>query len=243
MRIASLSPWLLALLAPAVQAFPTPWGPQTAQVRVASDALLAQARGRGLPASAITGFRLELASTWSGAQGTLDASAAVQVDGLGGSRPVVQFASAAGGSGSVSGTPSGNAAGALQVQGVGQLTQVAGDGNQGRNSFVVRLVDSSGGTSALPGAGSLGARYGAGASSASVSSDGSGGVVLAIDTPLGAATQAVGAAGGYVSQMLRIVGDGQTVSNSATLTVMTRAAAVAAAPTLLGQLRNMMPRR
>ncbi len=235
MRIIHFSPLLLALLAPGVQA-------AAPEVRVAPDALLAQARGRGLPATAITGFRLELASSWSGAQGALDARAAVQVDGLGAGRPLAQFSSAAGGSGSVSGVPTGSAAGSLQVHGVGQLTQVAGDANQGQNSFVVRLVDGAGAAPALPGAGGLGASYQAGASSASVSGDGRGGVVLAIATPLGVATQAVGAAGGYVSQMLRIVGDGQRVSNSALLTVMTQATAGAAAPALLGQLHNMMPR-
>jgi hypothetical protein len=236
MRIFHLSPLLLVLLAPAAHA-------SQPEVSVASDALLAQARGRGLPATAITGFRLELASSWIGAQGALEASAAVQVDGLGRARPQVQFASSAGGSGIVSGTRTGNAAGALQVQGVGQLTQVAGNANVGSNGFIVRLADTSTALTSMPAAGSLGARYVSGEGSASASGDGRGGVVLEIATPLGVAAQSIGAAGGYVSQMLRIVGDGQRVSNRATLTVMTASATAQATPALLGQLRNMMPRR
>ena len=236
MRLLPLSPLLLALLAPAALA-------SLPEVRVAPDALLAQARGRGLPATTITGFRLELASSWSGAQGALDASAAVQVDGLGRGLPQAQFASSAGGTGTVSGAPTGNAAGGLQVQGVGQLTQVAGDANVGSNRFVVRLADASTALQPLPAAGRLGARYVVGAASATVSGDGRGGVALEIATPLGVAAQSVGGVGGYVRQMLRIVGDGQRVSNSATLTVMTRSAVAAAAPALLVQLGNMMPRR
>ncbi len=215
---------------------------QPIAIRVVGDAQLALAQGRGLPAGgAITGFRLVLASTWNAPQGALSAGTTLQLNGLGSSRPSLVVSSRASGVGSIDGTANGIATGGLQIRGVGQLTQVAGNANQGGNSFAVRLVDV--GTSLPPvDAGSLGASYASAGSSATVGSDGHGGVVVSISTPLGSASQSIGGGTGDVSQALRILGNGQSASNSAVLTVLTRSLPALGTASLLGQLQNMIPR-
>ena len=207
-------------------------------IRVVGDAQLAQARGRGIPGNAITGFRLELVSSWNNPQGALGASGTLQVSGLGGAQPAVQWVGSAGGRGSISGAATGSTSGALEVGGIGQLTQVAGDANQATNSFTLQLLPD--GTALAPIApGAAAASYSAGGASARIGSDGHGGLVLAIVTPLGSATQAFGSA---IGQALHISGDGQTVRNDAVLTVLTHASSGIASPALLQQLRNAMPR-
>lgn len=216
---------------------------ETAVPRIVAldDAQLAQARGRGLPAGqAITGFQLQLVSTWIAPQGAVGAAGTVQVEGLGGGPPSVRVAGQASGNGAPGGGGPGSASGGLPVQGVGQLTQVAGDANQGYNRFTLRLVDTSTGLPALS-AGSLGASYAGRGTSASVAGDGHGGLVVAISTPAGSALQSVGGVGSF-TQALRIVGNGQRVDNSAMLTVLTRSAPGLGAAGLLSTLQNMIPR-
>lgn len=210
-------------------------------ISAVGDTQLAQARGRGLPAgNAITGFQLQLVSTWSAPQGALGAAGTVQVGGLGGGRPSVQVSSLASGSGAPGGSAPGSASGSLQIQGVGQLTQVVGEANQGYNTFTLRLVDTASGLPQLP-AGSPAASYSVQGGSATVRGDGRGGIVVAITTPAGVAMQTVGGLGSF-TQTLRIVGNGQSVTNDAVLTVLTRHVASLGAAGLLGSLQNMMPR-
>ena len=231
MFVRTLSILLLSAACAAVHATPP-------LVRVVGDTRLAQARGRGLPGDAITGFRLELVSSWSNPQGTLDAGGTLQVSGLGSAQPAVQLVGSAGGQGSIAGTVAGRVGGALAVGGIGQLTQVAGDANQAGNSFTLRLLpDGTALAPIMPGA--TAASYRAATASAQIGSDGHGGLLLSIATPLGSATQSFGK---VVGQTLQIVGNGQAVRNDAVLTVLTHAAGGNAAPALLQQLRNAMPR-
>lgn len=212
---------------------------EPARVRPVDDSLLATMRGRGIPGETITGFQLVVVSTWSGGPGAAAATGTVRVRGLGTARPQVQTDSMAGGSGMITGGGAGSTGGTLRVQGVSQLTQVAGDGNQGHNSFELRLVPD-GTTMPAMSNGPFDASYdGAGGTQARVNADGRGGITVAITTAAGQALQAFG--GGGVVQSLAIRGNAQTVANNAVLTVLTRPSGAMAGVALLRQLQNMMP--
>lgn len=215
--------------------------PAAPRIVALTDSQLAQARGRGLPAGpAITGFELQLVSTWSAPQGAVGAAGTLRVDGLGSGQPSVRLSGQASGSGAPAGAAPGSASGVLPVQGVGQLTQVAGDANQGYNRFTLRLLDTAAGLPPLD-SGQLAASYVGPGASASVAGDGHGGIVVAISTPAGSAMQSVGGLGSF-TQTLRILGNGQSVNNSAVLTVLTRSTPGSGAAGLLNTLQNMIPR-
>ena len=71
--------------------------------------------------------------------------------------------------------------------------------------------------------------------------DGHGGIVVSLSTPAGSAMQSVGGMGSF-TQTLRILGNGQSVNNSAVLTVLSRNAPGVGAAGLLNTLQNMLPR-
>ena len=214
---------------------------EPACVHAVDDSLLATMRGRGIPGMTITGFQLVAVSTWNGGSGEVSAASTVRVSGLDRSQPRILADSTASGSGAVSNGGPGVTGGALPVQGLGQLTQVAGDGNLGHNSFALRLIPDAAVLPALPG-GSLDASYtGADGTRATVEADGRGGITIAIATPAGQSLQAFG--GGGVVQSLAIGGNAQTVLNSAVLTVLARPSGGIAGAALLRQLQNAMPTR
>ena len=121
----------------------------------------------------------------------------------------------------------------VSVNGVSQITQVAGDGNVGANSTVIDFNGSGISTSV----GNAGQGSGIGANSPSAvatSASGNvkagisfvnGGVAVTLQTPAGIATQTIVPAGvqggGSIAQLLQIAGNGQAVVNQLKLSIQT----------------------
>lgn len=124
-------------------------------------------------------------------------------------------------------SPSASATGGqnLGVNGVSQITQVAGDGNVGMNSAVIDFNGQ--GTQPLAGSSSpsASATNAAGTIKAGIAFGGNG-LALALQTPAGVATQTVvpgsGAQPGTIAQLLQIAGNAQIVSNQLQLSLRTR---------------------
>lgn len=119
----------------------------------------------------------------------------------------------------------------VTVNGVSQVTQVAGNGNTGVNSAVIDFTGSSPTTSAAGGAAST-----SGTSASATSASGNvragvtfanGGVALTLQTPAGVATQAISPAsahgGGSIAQLVQVAGNAQSVVNQLQLSVRTQA--------------------
>ena len=117
----------------------------------------------------------------------------------------------------------------VSVNGVSQITQVAGNGNVGANSTVIDFNGS--GISTSPShAGQGGGNPSAVATSASGNvkagvSFANGGVAVTLQTPAGIATQTIAPAGiqggGSIAQLLQIAGNGQAVVNQLKLSIQT----------------------
>lgn len=116
----------------------------------------------------------------------------------------------------------------VTVNGVSQVTQVAGNGNTGVNSAVIDFTGSSPTTIAAGGA------AGTSASATSASGNvkagvtfGNGGVALTLQTPAGIATQTISPAtvrgGGSIAQLVQVAGNAQAVVNQLQLSVQTQA--------------------
>ena len=119
----------------------------------------------------------------------------------------------------------------VSVNGVSQVTQVAGNGNTGVNSAVIDFTGSSPTTSAAGGAAST-----SGTSASATSASGNvragvtfanGGVALTLQTPAGVAAQAIspatGHGGGSIAQWVQVAGNAQAVVNQLQLSVQTQA--------------------
>lgn len=119
----------------------------------------------------------------------------------------------------------------VSVNGVSQITQVAGDGNVGTNSTVIDFNGAGISTSTSnAGQGAGGGTASAVATSASGNvkagvSFVNGGVAVTLQTPAGIATQTIAPAGiqggGSIAQLLQIAGNGQAVVNQLKLSIQT----------------------
>ncbi|WGS43022.1 peptidase C39 [Burkholderia sp. JSH-S8] len=199
------------------------------------DDVLAHQTGKYAGASMISGFVVNLVSQWqlpngalAIAQGTLTAAtnAANQLDAK-----VTTLAKVVDGHGRPSGAnPHAVATGgqSVSVNGISQVTQVAGNNNAGSNAAVIDFNAQNPAPVALPGStsnSSASATDASGTVKAGVSF-GSNGLSLALQTPAGLATQSINPAtnqqAGAIAQLLQIAGNRQIVSNQLQILLQTQ---------------------
>ncbi len=206
--------------------------PENIQWQAVGDDVLASQTGKFANGQMISGFVLNLLSQWNlpnggsaVAQGTLSVvqNAANQMSAAVSTMARVHDGNRRGGTGA---DPSAQANGGQQiaVNGVSQVTQVAGDRNVGMNAA---QIDFSNGAQPLAGgssATSASASNSAGNIKAAISF-GNGGVTVALQTPAGLATQTIapgsGQQAGSIAQLLQIAGNNQQVANQLQLHLQT----------------------
>ncbi|WP_296226004.1 hypothetical protein [Ralstonia sp. UBA689] len=186
---------------------------------LADDGELAQQRGKYLGASIVSGFMIEMASQWRNEAGQAAAQARMLATNLRGNAANVAVSTQATvqmGAQALAGTSSGatasGGAGVL-VNGVGQVTQVAGNNNLASNTTSISMQAAplptlpSGGSSATAAQNGFTAQAQAGA----------GGVQVAITSPMGVASQSVtpnlAGAAGSVMQVAQMAGNAQLIAN------------------------------
>lgn len=206
-------------------ALPPSSAPAPVRVELVDDATLARMTGKFFGADMLTGVRIDLVSTLANAQGgTAAASGSLHVRRTAAGFDVQVDSRAAASAGTAPAPASGNVAsggGQIAVQGIGQITQIAGDGNRMGNLAVIGVGNElsapagfNGLTQAQAGAGDLTAR---------VSFEG-GGVQLGL-AGIGATIRqdVMPGEAGHIVQMGQIAGNGFTANNSLHLQMMTTA--------------------
>jgi hypothetical protein len=208
--------------------------PQTVKWQAVGDDVLAEQTGKGAGGEMISGFVLNVLSQWqmpNGASAVAQGSLAVTSNGNG------QMSEQVSTSAQVfdkkhdrsdGANPNAIATGgqSISVNGVSQVTQVAGNGNVGSNSTTIDFSNAS--IPSIPGAANSPT---ASASNASGSikagiAFGNGGVTVALQTPAGLATQSIAPnntqQAGAIAQLLQIAGNNQAVSNQLQLHLQTQ---------------------
>jgi hypothetical protein len=198
------------------------------------DDVLAQQTGKYADSSMISGFVLNLLSQWqlpngalAVAQGSLSvaANAANQL-----TSQVSTLAKVIGGGGPSGATPNAVAAGgqSISVNGISQVTQVAGSYNSGTNSALIDFDSSNPQTAMLPGASSSPSAFATNATGTIKAgiTFGNGGITLALQTPAGLAQQTITPSAaqqaGAIAQLLQIAGNAQNVTNQLQLQLQTQ---------------------
>ncbi|WP_152597847.1 hypothetical protein [Novilysobacter arseniciresistens] len=192
------------------------------------DATLSQVSGKFFGANMLVGLRIDLVSTMHSAQGgTAYASGSMQVvpDGNGGYLVQVHTDSGAG-AGNGAALADGRVASGgeqLQVNGIGQVAQIAGDGNRLGNLTAISFTDATSAGGSFNGQASSASA--AGAMSASISFDPAVGASLSITGPGSLLAQQIGsdAAGGSIRQLGQIAADNVTAQNQLRLQLFTAA--------------------
>jgi hypothetical protein len=188
-----------------------------------SDNVLARQIGKGLGGETISGFVLTVLSQWQLPNGTTaSASGALQVATNALNQVSTQVNSSAGITGSNSAL--GNAANtnnsatggqSVSVNGVSQVTQVAGDNNLGTNQTLIDFNVPSAAQNYNNALGATAANAN-GSIKASVSF-GNGGIAVALQTPSGVATQKIVPGStqqaAMIAQLLQVAGNNQQVNN------------------------------
>lgn len=184
------------------------------------DEELALARGKFLGASLVSGFMVEMMSRWHNDRAIATAAASVSAAGLAVDRAMAQVSAnlsarvEALGNAPVTGN-GGTASSQMRVDGVGQVAQIAGDGNTAGNAGTIAA------TTAPPPAvvaHSPAPQVAQGnGMTASAGIGPAGGVELAIESPAGQAIQRAQAGG--LMQVARITGDAQHVLNQTSITL------------------------
>ncbi|MGU7772404.1 peptidase C39 [Burkholderia sp. MR1-5-21] len=204
-------------------------------VQLVDDDVLAHQTGKYADATMISGFVLNLVSQWqlpngalAIAQGTLSAAtnAANQLNAN-----VTTLAKVVDGNDAPSGAnPNAIATGgqSVSVNGISQITQVAGNNNAGTNAAVIDFNAQNPAPAPLPGSTSntsASATNAAGTVKAGVSFTGNG-VSVVLQTPAGLATQSITPASaqqaGSIAQLLQVAGNRQIVSNQLHLLLQTQ---------------------
>ncbi|WP_206952984.1 peptidase C39 [Trinickia acidisoli] len=225
-----------------------------AQWQAVDDDVLSHQTGKAPGATIVSGLVLELMSQWqmpnggsAAARGTLTVTTNAN-DSL--SAQVSTSAQAS--DGTVHGKHSDNGANPqasatggqnISINGVSQVTQVAGDGNASTNSAVIDFNGSGSTTLAALGAANTNSTNSASASATSASGNvkaavtfGNGGVALTLQTPAGVATQTISPTlaqgSGSIAQLVQVAGNAQAVVNQLQLSIQTQAMS----STLLRQL-------
>jgi hypothetical protein len=207
---------------------------------VVGDDVLAHQTGKYAGSDMISGFVLNLLSQWqlpngatAVAQGALTVAqnAANQMSAQVKTYATVIDPTQGGTSGAASGAnPNASATGGqnVVVNGVSQITQVAGSGNTGANAATITYDNNAPQMANLPGASN---QPSASASNASGSiragiSFGSNGVNVTLQTPAGMATQNIVPGStqqaGAIAQLLQIAGNNQQVANQLQLSLQTQ---------------------
>lgn len=195
-----------------------------------TDEELASVRGKYLGSSLVSGFMVEMVSRWQNDSAIATATARVAAANLAAGNAIAQATADVSarvqslnetlGVGAVAGN-GGVARSDIQVGGVGQIAQIAGDGNSAANVGAISTQTAP--LAALPtaaGAGTSGpiAQVAQGSGmTASASVSPSGGISLAIQSPAGTASQIAHA--GSLMQIARITGDAQQVMNRTNITL------------------------
>jgi hypothetical protein len=200
-----------------------------------SDDVLASQTGKGLGGNLISGVVVQLLSTWqlpNGATAAASGAISLATSALNkASAQISTFASVSGpsdaaGSGA---NPASSATGGqnVTVNGVSQITQIAGNGNLGSNQASIDFNPTSG---TQPG-GSYNNQTSAVASTANGAlkaaiSLANGGISISLQTPAGIASQTItpGSAqqAGSIAQLLQIAGNNQQVVNQLRLSLQTQ---------------------
>jgi hypothetical protein len=206
--------------------------PATLKVQMVGDDVLANQTGKYAGASMISGFVLTVLSQWqlpngvsALAQGTL---AAVQNTAGQISTSVSTLANVTGGGQAANAANSGanphaqvNGGQSIAVNGVSQVTQVAGDRNSGLNSALIDFNNNAVTLAGAANAPSATASNSTGSVKAGISFD-SNGVRVALQTPAGLATQTITPGNGQIAQLLQIAGNNQQVANALQLHLQTQ---------------------
>lgn len=190
---------------------------------------LSQVSGKYYGANMLVGLRLEITSTVHSAHGSANASGSlsiqrvgdgfeVQIDSRSGATAGAEVAGSGGGYASATG------ADGLQVNGIGQLSQIAGDDNRMANVTTIRfLPNADAGPSGGGGYnGQTSSSAGAGAMTARITFF-DGGLQLGVSGPGATLAQQFRAGGGQVLQTGQIAGNGVFGSNQLQLTLLTSA--------------------
>lgn len=196
------------------------------RVEVVDDAILDTLNGKYFGANLLVGLRIDLVSSLSTAQGgTANATGSLQMVRVGSNDFEVRVDSRSSATEEAAATavPHGSAVGAqgLQVQGIGQVSQIAGDGNRMTNLTTISFMPVA--------AGSTGQFNGATSSSASAGGMTAQvtfldrGLQLALTGPGAALTQQLHATGanGQVLQSGQIAANGMVGFNQLQLQLMT----------------------
>lgn len=222
------------------------------KVQMVDDDVLANQTGKYAGATMISGFVLNVISQWqlpngvtALAQGTL---AAVQNTAGQVTSTVNTLASVTGGGPGNSAANSGanpnaqaNGGQSISVNGVSQVTQVAGDRNVGANSALVDFNNNAVTLTGTANAPSAAASNSTGSIKAGISF-GSNGISVALQTPAGLATQTITPGNGQIAQLLQIAGNNQQVANALQLHLQTQQMS-AAMIRQLGVLQALQNRR
>ncbi|HEY4295773.1 MAG TPA: peptidase C39 [Paraburkholderia sp.] len=224
----------------------------TLKVQMVGDDILANQTGKYAGATMISGFVLNVISQWqlpngvaALAQGTLTTArnAAGQLTST-----VSTLASVNGGGPGSNAANSGanpnaqvNGGQSIAVNGVSQVTQVAGDRNSGANSALIDFNNNAAMMASAANAPSAAASNSTGSVKAGISF-GSNGVRVALQTPAGLATQTITPGNGQIAQLLQIAGNNQQVANALQLHLQTQQMS-AAMLRQLGALQALQNRR
>lgn len=182
---------------------------------------LAAVRGKYMGASLVSGFVVEMVSRWQNDTAIATASARVAAANLAAARAVSQATASL--SAQVQSLAPGNVQGnggvagsAVQVAGVGQVTQIAGDANSASN--VSTITTQTAPIQAATGNSNPAPQVAQGNGiTASATIAAGGGVSVAIQSAAGSATQ--NAQTGSLMQTARITGDAQQVLNLTNITL------------------------
>ena len=203
------------------------------------DTILASQSGKGLAGEIISGVVVNLLSQWNQPNGTTavaQGALAIVTNTL--NQVSVQLSSSAAVNGPNNGAGNGASSGAnpnasatggqnASVNGVSQITQVAGNGNSGNNQAVIDFNTplSNVSTGSFNNASSAFASNANGSVKAGVSF-GNGGISIALQTPAGLATQTIAPGNsqqaGQIAQLLQIAGNNQQVANALQLHLQTQ---------------------
>jgi hypothetical protein len=226
-----------AQAAPAADAAPLPaflaardTGSEAIRWQAVGDDVLAHQTGKFANGQMISGFVLNLLSQWNlpnGSNALAQGSLTVAQNAANQMSATVNTMARVinGGDGGMGANPAATVSGgqSISVNGVSQVTQVAGDRNVGMNGAQIDFsngVPLAGGSNAT----SASAANLAGNVRASISFN-NGGVNIALQTPAGLATQSIAPGGasqaGSIAQLVQIAGNNQQVANQLQLHLQT----------------------
>ncbi|WP_118180754.1 peptidase C39 [Paraburkholderia phosphatilytica] len=234
--------------------------PQGVKCQAVGDDVLAQQTGRGAGGEMISGFVLNLLSQWqlpngatAVAQGSLSVAQNTANQLSANVSTLARVTDPGGGSGNNGANPNASVNGGqnVSVNGVSQITQVAGNGNLGINGAQIDFNNSTASVSTMPGGSnalSSAAENAAGTIKAGISFGGNG-VTVALQTPAGISTQTITPSNAMgtssIAQLLQIAGNNQQVANQLQLHLQTQqmSAAMIRQSGVLQALQNSISRR